>query len=46
MPEGDEIDDIKEASVDDNSPLPRNRQRLSCWRGVRRRTRSINYAKV
>ncbi len=30
MPDGDEIDDIKKASVDDDSPRPRNRQRLSC----------------
>jgi hypothetical protein len=28
MPDGDEIDDIEEASVDDDSPCPRNRQRL------------------
>ncbi len=25
MPDGDEIDDIEEASVDDDSPPPRNR---------------------
>jgi hypothetical protein len=31
MPDGDEIDDIEEANVDDDSPCPRNRQRLSCW---------------
>ena len=30
MPDGDEIDDIEEASVDDDSPHPRNKQRLSC----------------
>ena len=30
MPDGDEIDDIEEASVDDDSPRPRNRQMLSC----------------
>jgi hypothetical protein len=30
MPDGDEIDDIEESSVDDDSPHPRNRQRLSC----------------
>ncbi len=30
MPDGDEIDDIEEASVDDNSARPRNRQRLRC----------------
>jgi hypothetical protein len=30
MPDGDEIDDIEEASVDDDSPHSRNRQRLSC----------------
>ncbi len=46
MPDGDEIDDIEEASVDDNSPHPRYRQRLSCWRGVSRRTRCNFYAIV
>ncbi len=30
MPDGDEIDDIEVASVDNDSPRPRNRQRLSC----------------
>ena len=30
MPDTDEINDIEEASVDDDSPHPRNRQRLSC----------------
>ncbi len=30
MPDGDKIDDIEEASVDDDSPCPRNRQRLGC----------------
>jgi hypothetical protein len=30
MPDGDEIDDIEKACVDDESPPPRNRQRLSC----------------
>jgi hypothetical protein len=30
MPDGNEIDDVEEASVDDDSPLPRNRQRLGC----------------
>ncbi len=34
MPDGVEIDDIEETSVDDDSPHPRNRQRLSCLRGV------------
>ncbi len=29
MPDGDEIDDIEETSVDDDSPHPRNRQRFS-----------------
>jgi hypothetical protein len=29
MPDGDEIDDIEEASVDDDSPHPRNRQMLN-----------------
>ncbi len=30
MPDGDEIDDVEETSVDDDSPPPRNRQMLSC----------------
>jgi hypothetical protein len=30
MPDGGDIDDIEEACVDDGSPPPRNRQRLSC----------------
>jgi hypothetical protein len=30
MPDGDEIDDIEEASVYDDSPRPRNKQSLSC----------------
>ncbi len=30
MLDGDEIDDIEKACVDDDSPPPRNRQRLSC----------------
>jgi hypothetical protein len=30
MPDGDEMDDIEEAYVDDDSPPTRNRQRLSC----------------
>ena len=30
MLDGDEIDDIEEASVDEDSPPPKNRQRLSC----------------
>ncbi len=30
MPDGDDIEDIEEACVDDDSPPPRNRQRLSC----------------
>jgi hypothetical protein len=30
MPDGDEIDDIEEACVDDDLPPPRNRQWLSC----------------
>jgi hypothetical protein len=30
MPDKDEIDDNEEASVDDDLPPPRNRQRLSC----------------
>jgi hypothetical protein len=46
MPNGDEIDDVKEASADDDSPPPRNRQRLSCLRGVSMRTRCHFYAIV
>ncbi len=30
MPGGDEIDDSEEASIDDDSACPGNRQRLSC----------------
>ena len=30
MPDRDEIDDVEEASVDDDSLPPRNRQRLRC----------------
>ena len=30
MPDGDEINDVEEASVDDGSPPNRNRQRLGC----------------
>ncbi len=30
MPDRDQIGDIEEACVDDDSPPPRNRQRLSC----------------
>ncbi len=30
MPDGDEIDDIQDACVDDDLQPPRNRQRLSC----------------
>ncbi len=30
MPDEDVIDDVEEASVDDDSPSPRNRQRLGC----------------
>ncbi len=30
MPDGDEIDDIEEACVEEDSPPPKNRQRLSC----------------
>ncbi len=33
MPGGDEIGDVEEASVDDDSPPPRNRQRLSLLNG-------------
>jgi hypothetical protein len=33
MPDGDEIDDVEEASVDDDSPHPRYRQRLSSKEG-------------
>ncbi len=30
MPDGDVIDYIDEVNVDDDSPPPRNRKRLSC----------------
>ncbi len=30
MPDRDQIDDIEEACVDEDSPPPKNRQRLSC----------------
>jgi hypothetical protein len=30
MPDGDEIDNIEGACVDEDSPPPKNRQRLSC----------------
>ncbi len=30
IPDGDDIDDVEEVSVDDDSPPPRNRQRLGC----------------
>ena len=30
MPDGDEVDDFEEACVNEDSPPPRNRQRLSC----------------
>jgi hypothetical protein len=29
MPDGDEMDEVEEASVDDDSAPPRNKQRLS-----------------
>ncbi len=46
QPDGDQIDDIEEASVDDDSPCPRNRPQFSWWRGVSRRTRCNFYAIV
>jgi hypothetical protein len=46
MPDGDEIDDVEEASVDDYSPPPRNGQRLSCLRGVLMKTRCDFYVIV
>ncbi len=46
MPDGDEIDVVEEASVVDDSPPPRNRQRLSCSMGVSRRTRCNFHAIV
>ncbi len=46
IPDGDEIYDIEEASVHDESPHLRNRQRLSFLRGVSRRTRGNFYAIV
>jgi hypothetical protein len=44
MPDGDDIDDIDEACEDDDSPPPRNRQRLSFSIGVSRRLRCNFYA--
>ena len=35
MPDGDEIDDIEEAFVDDDSPPPRNRQIKLLKRGFK-----------
>jgi hypothetical protein len=46
MPDGDEIDDVEETSVNDDSPPPRNRQRLSYLRGISMRTRCNFYAIV
>ncbi len=46
MPDGDEIDDIEEASVDEDPPPPKIRQRLSCSMGVSRGTRCNFYAIV
>jgi hypothetical protein len=46
MPDKDEIDDVEESSVDDDLPPPRNRQRLSCLRGVSMRKRCKFYAIV
>jgi hypothetical protein len=46
MPDGDEIDDVEKTSADDDSSPPRNRQRLSCLRGVSMRTRCNFYAIV
>ncbi len=34
MPDEDEIDDIEEGSVDDDSPHPRTRPRVSCWTSI------------
>ncbi len=34
MLDGDEIDDIEGASVDDDSQCPRTRPRFSCWMGA------------
>ncbi len=31
MPDGDETDDVEEASVDYDSPPPRNRQKVAKW---------------
>jgi hypothetical protein len=33
MPDGDEIGDVEEASVDDDSPPPRNRQSIVAKEG-------------
>ncbi len=46
MLDGDEINDVEEASVDNDSLPPRNRQMLSCLRGVSMRTRCNFYAVV
>ncbi len=46
MPDGDEIDDIEEACVNEDSPPSRNRQKLSCYMGVSRRTRCDFYVIV
>ncbi len=46
VPDGDEIDDIKEASENDDSPRPRYRQRLSCLHyhvKVMSTTRELDY---
>jgi hypothetical protein len=34
MPDGDEIDDFEEASVDDDSQCPRMRTKFSCWKVI------------
>jgi hypothetical protein len=46
MPDEDEIDDIEEEYVDEDSSPLKNRQRLSCYMGVSRRTRCNFYALV
>ena len=47
MPDGDEIDDIEEASVDDDSQCPRMRTKFSCWKVIFKEIlRYIFYVKV
>ncbi len=43
MPDGDEIGDIEEESLDDDSQPPRTKLQLSCWTGNLRRSRGNFY---